>query len=233
VSEPPGAGIASDIADAIRSRRSVRQYHETPIAPETIRHVLALAANAPSGSNLQPWNVFVFTGSPLAALGTAIKTAFLTGEPGHGREYKYYTDPVAEPYRSRQRACGWGLYGSVGIAKGDREGSRAQRAKNYDFFGAPVGLVFTIDRSLEIGSWMDLGAFLQSIMLAARGFGLDTCAQASIGEYHKIVRAHAPVSDQHIVVCGMAMGYADPGAPVNQFRTEREPVDAFATFLGP
>lgn len=223
---------AATIAEALRSRRSVRQYLPTPVAPATVREILALAVNAPSGSNLQPWNVYAFTGAPLAALGAAIKTAFLTGEPGHGREYKYYTDPVAEPYKSRQRACGWGLYGAVGIAKGDREGTRQQRARNYDFFGAPVGLVFTIDRTLEIGSWMDLGAFLQSIMLAARGFGLHTCAQASIGEFHKVVRAHAPVPDSHIVVCGMAMGHLDPDAPVNRFRTERESVDVFATFLG-
>lgn len=220
------------IDEALRTRRSVRQYLGTPVPVETVRQILALAVNAPSGSNLQPWSVFVLTGAPLAALGRAIKTAFLTGETGHGREYKYYTDPVAEPYKSRQRACGWGLYGSVGIPKGDREGTRQQRARNYDFFGAPVGLVFTIDRTLEIGSWMDLGAFLQSVMLAARGFGLDTCAQASIGEYHKIVRAHAPVPDGHIVVCGMAMGYADPDAPVNKFRTEREPIDVFARFIG-
>ena len=223
---------ATTIADALRSRRSVRKYLPTPVPPETLRQVLALAANAPSGSNIQPWRVFVLTGAPLAALGTAIKTAFLTGEPGHKREYNYYTDPVVEPYLSRRRACGWGLYGTLGIAKGDREGTRQQRAANYDFFGAPAGLVFTIDRGLERGSWMDMGGFLQSVMLAARGLGLHTCAEASIAEYPKVVRAHLPVSDDHMIVCGMAMGYADLDARVNQFRTAREPLDVFATFLG-
>ena len=224
---------ATTIAEALRSRRSVRQYLSTPVPAETVREVLTLAGNAPSGSNIQPWRVIALTGRPLAALGTAIKTAFLSGEPGHKREYNYYTDPVVEPYLTRRRACGWGLYGTLGIAKGDHEGTRQQRAANYDFFGAPVGLVFTIDRALERGSWMDMGGFLQSVMLAARGVGLHTCAQASIAEYPKVVRAHVPVSDDHMIVCGMAMGYADLDARVNQFRTAREPVDAFATFLGP
>lgn len=221
-----------DVATALRGRGSTRAFRREPVSRAIIASILEQARFAPSGSNIQPWRVFVLTGAPLAALGTAIKTAFLTGEPGHKREYNYYTDPVVEPYLSRRRACGWGLYGTLGIAKGDREGTRQQRAANYDFFGAPAGLVFTIDRGLERGSWMDMGGFLQSVMLAARGFGLHTCAQASIAEYPKVVRAHAPVSDDHMIVCGMAMGYADPDARVNQFRTAREPLDVFATFLG-
>jgi nitroreductase len=227
----PAFGPARDVADAFRTRQSVRAFLPDPVPRAVLRDILETASFAPSGSNLQPWNVFVLTGATLATLGAAIRGAYHADEPGHVRDYNYYPGEVPEPFLSRRRACGWGLYGTLGIARGEKERMKAQRATNYDFFGAPVGLVFTIHPGLETGSWMDYGGFLQSIMVAARGHGLHSCAQASIAEYPDIVRRVLPVPQGHKVVCGMALGFADPAARVNGFRTERAPVDEFTVFL--
>lgn len=227
----PAEGSARDVAEAIRSRQSVRCFRPDPVPRGMLHDILETASYAPSGSNLQPWNVFVLTGESLATLGRAIRGAYLADEPGHARDYNYYPGEVPEPFLSRRRACGWGLYGTLGITRGEKDRMKAQRATNYDFFGAPVGMVFTIHPSLETGSWMDYGGFLQSIMVAARAHGLHSCAQASIAEYPAIVRSHLPVPEGHKVVCGMALGYADREARVNAFRTERAPVEEFAVFL--
>ena len=220
------------VAEAIETRQSVRWFQKRPVDAAIVRDILRVASNAPSGSNLQPWNVHALTNEPLKRLGDAIQTAYLAEETGHRRDYKYYTDPLFEPYQARRRACGWGLYGTLGIGRDEKQRMKAQRSTNYNFFGAPVGLVCTIDSRLEIGSWLDLGGFIQSVLLAARGHGLHTCAQAAIAEYPKIVRAHLPVPEHHSVVCGIAMGYADFDARVNQFRTERCSVDEFTQFYG-
>jgi nitroreductase len=221
--------VARIVGEAITSRHSVRAYLDRKVPRETIAEILRIASHAPSGSNIQPWRVHVLTGAALERLRGAMRNAFLAGAP-HEREYKYYTDPVFEPYLTRQRACGWGLYGTLGIGRGDRDKSRAYRATNYEFFGAPVGMVFTIDRRLELGSWLDYGMFLQSIMVAARGFGLDSCAEASIAEFHAIIREQLAVPEREMVICGIALGYADPEATINGFRTTREPVDSFTSF---
>ena len=149
----------------------------------------------------------------------------------HRRDYNYYTDPIVEPYLSRRRQCGWGLYGTLGIGRGDHEKSKAYRAGNFNFFGAPVGLVFTIDRELEKGSWLDYGMFLQTIMLAARAKGLHTCAEAAIANYPDIVRRELNITRDWIVICGMAMGYADPDAVVNTFQPPRIALEEYALFL--
>jgi len=221
--------VAPTVAEAITSRRSVRAYLDRAVPRATIEAILRIAAQAPSGSNIQPWRVHVLTGAALERLRGAMKDAFLAGAP-HERAYKYYTEPVFEPYLARQRACGWGLYGTLGIGRGDRDKSRAYRATNYEFFGAPVGMVFTIDHRLELGSWLDYGMFLQSIMVAARGFGLDSCAEASIAEFHPIIREQLAVPEGEMVICGIALGYADPDAIINGFRTTREEVESFTSF---
>jgi nitroreductase len=224
-------GVAGTVEEAILSRRSIRAYTDRPVPRELIQRLLELAGRAPSGNNIQPWRVYVFTGKPLAALGRAMQEAFLADEPGHGREYEYYTDPLVEPYLGRRRACGWGLYGLLGIGRGDFAASRAYHATNYNFFGAPAGLVFTIDKQLAIGSWLDYGMFLGTLMVAARGFGLATCPEASIASYPKIVRAHAGIGEDEIVVCGMALGYPRADAPINGFQPERTETSEFTTFL--
>lgn len=222
---------ATDVFAAARSRRSVRAYTAEPVPRELLREIVELGRHAPSGSNIQPWRVHVLTGATLKRVGTAIQSAFLNDESGHRRDYDYYTDPVFEPYLARRRACGWGLYGTLGIGKGDHEKSRAYRASNYTFFEAPAGLVFTIDRKLEKGSWLDYGMFLQTLMLAARARGLHTCAEASIASYPDVVRRELGLGHEWVVVCGMAMGYADTAAVVNTFQPARITLDEYAVFL--
>ena len=222
---------APDVFAAARTRRSIRAYKAEPVPIEIVREIVALGRHAPSGSNIQPWRVHVLTGATLTRVGTAIQQAFLSDEPGHKRDYDYYTDPIVDPYLARRRQCGWGLYGTLGIGRGDREKSKAYRATNYNFFGAPVGLVFTIDRKLEQGSWLDYGMFLQTIMLAARAKGLHTCAEAAIASYPDIVRRELDITHDRIVICGMAMGYADPDAVINTFQPPRIELQEYAVFL--
>ena len=221
---------APDVSAAARTRRSIRAYKPDPVSMETVREIVALGRHAPSGSNIQPWRVHAMIGATLKRVGTAIQQAFLAGDPGK-RDYDYYTDPIEEPWLARRRQCGWGLYGTLGIGRGDHAKSKAYRALNYDFFGAPAGLVFTIDRKLERGSWLDYGMFLQTIMLAARARGLHTCPEAAIASYPDIVRRELGISTDWIVICGMAMGYADPGDVINTFQPPRIEVDEYAVFL--
>jgi nitroreductase len=222
---------APDVFAAARTRRSIRAYKPDAVPREVLREIVELGRHAPSGSNIQPWRVHVLTGSTLASLGGAMQRAFLDDEPGHHRDYEYYTDPIVEPYLARRRQCGWGLYGTLGIGRGDHDKSRTYRATNYNFFGAPAGLVFTIDRKLEKGSWLDYGMFLQTLMLAARARGLHTCPEASIASYPDIVRRELGLSADWVVICGMAMGYADPQAVVNTFQPPRIAVDEYAVFM--
>ena len=222
---------APDVFSAARTRRSIRAYLKDPVPPAMLREIVALGRHAPSGSNIQPWRVHVLTGATLKRVGSAIQQAFLTDEPGHKRDYDYYTDPVYEPYLARRRQCGWGLYGLLGIGRGDHEKSKAYRATNYDFFGAPAGLIFTIDRGLEKGSWLDYGMFLQTIMLAARARGLHTCPEAAIASYPDIVRRELGITSEWVVICGMALGYADPDALINTFQPPRIGLDEYAVFL--
>ena len=222
---------APDVFVAARTRRSIRAYKPDPVPPQILRDIVELGRHAPSGSNIQPWRVHVLTGVTLRRVGTAIRSAFLNEEPGHKRDYDYYTDPVFEPYLQRRRECGWGLYGTLGIGRGDHEKSKAYRAGNYTFFGAPAGLIFTIERKLEKGSWLDYGMFLQTLMLAARAKGLHTCAEASIASYPDVVRRELNLGKDWVVICGMAMGYADGAAVVNTFQPSRITLDEYATFL--
>lgn len=221
---------AADVFDAARTRRSIRAYKPDVIPTQTLRDIVELGKHAPSGSNIQPWKVHVLTGATLKRVGNAIQQAFLTDEPGHVRDYNYYTDPIEEPYLARRRACGWGLYGTLGIGRGDHEKSKAYRASNYVFFGAPAGLVLTIDRTLEVGSWFDYGLFAQTLMLAARARGLHTCAEASIASYPDIVRRELGIGRDFTIMCGIAMGYAQDDAVVNSFQPARIALEDYATF---
>ncbi len=216
---------------AIASRRSVRGFLPDPVPTATIRDLLALAGRAPSGSNIQPWKVHVVTGAALARLTAALSAAHESDVP-EAREYEYYPVTWREPYLGRRRSLGWQLYGLAGIEKGDKAGARRQLGRNFTFFGAPVGLVFTIGRDLEQGSWLDYGMFLQTLMLAARGRGFDTCPQAAIASYPGVVRGELGIPQSETVVCGMALGFADPDEPVNALRAEREPVESYTVFHG-
>jgi nitroreductase len=219
------------VVRAIEGRMSVRGFLDRPVDRGIVERLLALAARAPSGSNIQPWKAHVVTGAALARLTTALSAAHFAGEP-EAREYEYYPLTWRAPYLDRRRRVGWQLYELTGVARGDREASLRQRGRNYSFFGAPVGLVFTIDRDLEQGSWIDYGMFLQTLMIAARAAGLDTCPQAAIASYPGIVRRELGVGGDEMVVCGMALGHRDPDEPANALRSERAPVAEFTTFHG-
>ena len=218
---------------AITSRRSVRAYLPTSVPRAVITDILAVASRAPSGTNTQPWKVYVLTGNAKAELSRKIAQAY--NDPveraNHADEYAYYPTEWRTPFIERRRKVGWDLYGLLGIVKGDKTRMHAQHGRNYEFFGAPIGLIFTIDRVMRQGSWLDYGMFLQSIMVAARARGLDTCPQAAFMQFHRIIGDHvgAPPSEQ--VVCGMSLGHADPAAVENTLVTEREPVDSFVRFL--
>ncbi|MDE2093709.1 MAG: nitroreductase [Burkholderiales bacterium] len=218
---------------AITGRRSLRAFLPTPVPRETIEAILAVASRAPSGTNTQPWRVYVLTGATKTELSRKIIAAY--DDPAerarHTEEYDYYPTEWKSPFIDRRRKVGWDLYGLLGIAKTDKGRMHVQHGRNYEFFGAPVGLIFTIDRILRQGSWLDYGMFLQSIMVAARARGLDTCPQAAFMQFHRIISAHVGAPDNEQVVCGMSLGHADPAAIENSLVTEREPVSAFARFL--
>ncbi len=215
---------------AIGSRRSIRSFKPDPVPRETVEQILALAARAPSGTNMQPWAVTVLTGESKRALTEALLAAHDQGGEGHGGEYKYYPDRFEEPYLGRRRKVGWDLYGLLDIGRQDKEKMHAQLGRNYRFFDAPVGIIVTIDRSLEIGSWLDLGMFLQSICIAARGQGLDSCPQAAFARYHRVIRDVLKLPDEQVVVCGLSLGHIDETAIENSLVTERAPLESFVTF---
>jgi len=221
-----------DVADALRTRSSKRAFTSRPVPRDRVAHILGLAGLAPSGSNIQPWHVYAIAGAPRDALCAEVREAALGDRSAYQREYNYYPDPWREPYLSRRRACGWGLYSLLGIRKGDREAGLRQEVRNFDFFGAPVGLFFYIERDMQPGSWLDYGMFMQSIMLVARDFGLDTCPQAAWAHFHRIVTRHLGAPAEQMLVCGMALGYADPVEPVNAYRPDRLDVDDYTRFMG-
>ena len=221
------------VDQTIESRHSIRAYLPTPVDRLDIEQILTVAARAPSGTNTQPWKAYVMTGEPLATMTKEIVSAFLNPptEPTYKEEYAYYPTEWASPYKDRRRKVGLDLYGLLGLSKDDRAGMKAQHARNFKFFDAPVGVIFSIDRSMGVGSWLDFGCFLQNVMVAARARGLDTCPQAAFNQYHSIIRRHTRMPDQDIMMCGMALGYADPNAIENTLVTERNPVANFTTFI--
>lgn len=221
------------VDEVIRSRRSLRAFLSTPVAREDVQAILEVAARAPSGTNTQPWKVYVLTGERLQTLSAKIMDAH--NDPviakSHTEEYKYYPVEWRSPYIDRRRKVGWDLYALLGLGRENKTGMHAQHGRNYLFFDAPVGLIFTIDRIMEQGSWLDYGMFLQNIMLAARARGLDTCPQAAFTQYHKIIAAELGLDDSEMLVCGMSLGFADMTKIENTLQTERAPLSEFVKFL--
>lgn len=217
---------------AITSRRSIRAFLPTPVPRETLERILEVAARAPSGTNTQPWKVHVLTGAAKQRLSQRIRAAY--DDPAerarHSEEYAYYPTEWVSPYIDRRRKVGWDLYGLLGIGKADKARMHHQHGRNYAFFDAPVGLIFTIDRVMQQGSWLDYGMFLQNVMVAARARGLDTCPQAAFTQYHRLIADELQLGPGEMVVCGMSLGHADPAAVENTLVTEREPVAGFTRF---
>jgi nitroreductase len=219
--------------EALRTRRSVRAFLPTPVPRSEVEELLALASRAPSGSNIQPWKVHVFSGALKVEITRTILDAIDRGpREQYKREWNYYPQQWREPFLGRRRKIGWDMYGLLGIPKGDFEATERQRRQNYEFFGAPVGMMFTLEDDLEIGSWLDLGIFIGGLAVAARGRGLDTCPQAAFADFHTLIRPLLRIPDNEIVICGMALGYADPEATINRLATERAPVSQFTSFEG-
>lgn len=227
------AATTRAVEAAIVSRRSVRAYRPLPVPRELIERILNLAARAPSGTNTQPWKVTVLTGASKDALSDKILAAY--NDPAeraqHTEAYDYYPAQWVSPYIDRRRKIGWDMYGLLGLTKDNKAGMQEQHAQNYRFFGAPVGLMFTIDRVMGKGSWVDYGMFLQTLMVAARAHGLDTCPQAAFNQFHRIILPHIGAGPDEELICGMALGYADNTPPVAQLKTEREPASGFTRFL--
>lgn len=218
---------------AITSRRSIRAYLPTPVARADIEAILEVAARAPSGTNTQPWKVYVLTGAAKERLSERILAAYLdpAQKSEHVAEYSYYPREWVSPFIDRRRKVGWDLYALLGITRDDKDGMTAQHGRNFRFFDAPVGIIFTINRIMEQGSWLDCGMFMQNVMIAARGRGLDTCPQAAFTHFHGIISEEVGLPDNEMVLCAMALGYADPDKVENTLVTEREPVSAFARFF--
>jgi nitroreductase len=224
---------AEAVETAIAGRRSIRAFKPDPVSRDLVEHILDVAARAPSGTNMQPWRAYVLAGQVKDAVSDALLAAHASATSDFSTaEYRYYPAEFFEPYLSRRRKVGFDLYGLLGIKRGETEKMKRQHGRNLVFFGAPVGFVFTIDRRLEIGSWLDYGMFLENIMIAARAHGLETCVQAAFAPFHETIRQHLPIPASEVVVCGMSLGYGDADAPENQLETERTPASDFASFLG-
>ena len=220
------------VFDAVASRYSCRAFLPTPVPQKTVRDILVRASRAPSGGNLQPWHVHVLAGARLEALRDIVRARLNELPFFEGADYEIYPRDLQEPYESRRRCSGVMLYQSIGVAREDRAGRYRQYGRNFLFYDAPVGLFFSIDRSMGPPQWSDLGGFIQTVMLAARGHGLHACAQEAWTYLHKTLASFLPLPSQRMLFCGMALGHADEAAPINSWRSPRETVDEFATFSG-
>jgi nitroreductase len=216
-----------DVAEAVRTRMSVRAFKPDPVPGDLVRALLEAAALAPSGGNLQPWRVYALAGAPLAEF-----KALVAATPMEEPEYEVYPPNLWDPLRTRRYVCGEDLYASIGVGRDDRPGRFRQLAKNLEFFGAPVGLFFCLDRKVGPPQWSDVGMYMQTFMLLAAEQGLATCAQEFWARYPKTVASFIGLPDDHMLFSGMALGYADQTAPINQWRTRRDPFDVWGELRG-
>ena len=218
------------IIDAISTRKSVRSFTKKKVSNKIIKNILEVAAQAPSGSNTQPWNVHVLTGKKLKYFTSEAKKEFMHNSDNLTLERLNYMKKYREPYVSRRRKVGWDLYQILNIKKGDFKKTKNFHAKNYEFFGAPIGIVFSIEKDLGWMSWLDYGMFIQNICLLARNYGLHTCPQAAWGLIYKKVNTLLNLKDNYTVHCGLAMGYENTKSKINSLKTERENVENFCKF---
>jgi len=232
VSAPLVTTASVTVSEAIETRRSVRDFKSDPIAEKWIREILATASRAASGGNLQPWKVYVLAGAARDALVRAVADARTEKPFGDGPEYQIYPSDLTEPYQGRRSRVSAQKFELLGIARDDSGARAAQLSKNFEFFGAPVGMIITIERQMGSPQFCDLGIFIANIMLLARERGLHTCPQEAWSIWGKTIREQVGVSDDELVFCGISLGYPVPGSAVNQLRSERAHVDEFAEFRG-
>jgi nitroreductase len=217
------------VSEALASRKTVRAFKSTPVDRATIESILTLAARAPSGGNLQPWRVHVLLGGARDELVRRVAEARKTTPMGERPEYHIYPPELTEPFKTRRFRVGEAMYATMAIPREDKMARLKFFSGNWEFFGAPVGLIFTIDRIMQQGQWADLGMFLQSIMLLAREHGLHTCPQEAWAVWHSVIREYLDVPANEMIFCGMAIGHADEAHPVNTLVTERAPLSEWVT----
>ena len=222
---------AAAIAEIFRARHTTRRFLPTPIPRATVAELLALASTSPSGTNAQPWKVYALAGEARVALSAALMERFEQGAT-EAPEYDYYPTEWPEPWISRRRKLGFDLYGTLGIVKGDKSRMKEQTGRNYLFFDAPVGLIFTMDRRLAQGMLLDYGIFIGHLVIAAQAHGLATCVQTAYIDYPHTIRRHLGIGEGELIVGGLCLGHPDPEGPENRLVTEREPVEGFAEFRG-
>jgi nitroreductase len=220
------------VTQAVLARRSCRAFLPVPVERSLIEEILGFAARAPSGGNLQPWRVDAVAGEALEELKRGTRASLADNPKGEPMELKIYPSPLPEPWRSRRFSSGEALYAALGIPREDKGARLAQFARNFDFFGAPAALFFSIPRLFDRPQWAHLGMFMQNVMLLAEERGLATCPQEAWAAVAGTVSAFLGLPEDHLLYCGMAIGRPDPAAPVNALCTEREPVQAFGHFHG-
>ncbi len=225
-------GGLNAVDQAIVNRFSARYFLDEQISRKNIAEILEIASHAPSGANIQPWRVYVVGGEAKESLCAAISGEYTANADGHASEYRYYTEPLHEPFASRRKRFGEIFYGALDIDYSDMEARQRQTARNFQFFDAPVGLIFTISRRLEVGSWLDLGMFIQSFMVSAKGRGFDTCAQETWSKFHAGIRRHLPLSEDELVVCAVSLGFSDPAKNKTRGVQTRLEIEEFSQFFG-
>jgi nitroreductase len=225
-------GSIMDVRDAVASRYSCRAFLSAPVSEFVVRDILERSARSPTGGNLQPWHVHALTGVPLEHLKALVRARPELLPRGEGAEYNIYPPKLAEPYETRRRQVGAALYQSIGVTRDDRRGRYRQYARNFEFYNAPVALLIFIDRSMGPPQWSDVGGYIQTIMLLAREHGLHTCGLEAWTHWHKTVYSALNIPTSLMLFCGMALGYEDPTAPINQWRAPREPFSNYATLSG-
>lgn len=220
------------VRDAVASRYSCRAFLPTPVPEQTVREIIELAARAPSAGNTQPWRIDVIAGERLEALKALLRPRMNELPKAEGTEYAIYPPEMNATFRKRGFEVGELLYQSIGVPREDKPARYRQYARNFEFFGAPVGIFFSIDRSLGVAQYSDLGGLIQTVMLLARDYGLHSCAQQAWAFWHKTVPAFLGLPSHMMLYSGMALGYEDPNAPINQWRSPRVPLDEYASFSG-
>lgn len=221
-----------DIFDAVATRYSCRAFLPTPVPEAIIRDILTRAARAPSGGNIQPWRIYAIAGERVDELKSLLAPRMNELPNAEGGDYPIFPNPLEEPYRTRRFEVGELLYKSIGVPREDKPARYRQYARNFQFFGAPVGLFFAIERAHGGAQWADIGGFLQTVMLLARGHGLHTCPQQAWVHWYRTLRGFLDLPDNLMIYSGMAVGYADEAAPINRWRSPREPLDNYVTFTG-
>lgn len=221
-----------NLLEAISSRRSMRAFLDKPVSRKTIEKILTISQRAPSGTNTQPWHTYVCAGDVRDKISAEVIELAKSGKAAKFEDYDYYCPKWNDVQNQRRRELGWELYGLLGIEKGDRKASSRQELKNFEFFGAPVGLFFTVEAYVGRGSWLDAGLYIQTVMLAARAFGLHTCPQAAWIQFQDPIFKHLEIPSDQSLVCGLSIGYADETAIENTLISKREDVTNVTCFHG-